>query len=147
MTAISFASRASEALERHHEMIAAQRAHEHTRNLLAMSGLVAGLILLLVLGWVSGVTSFIVWPTASGRPAVEFDEHSFYRTGTGRIVFVPFNGQRCLKAPFNNRTGRIGEGEHVSCDDVLPQRPPEAAEDVNLASRLSALRSGFNKQR
>jgi hypothetical protein len=147
MAAISFATRASEALERHHALIAAQRAHEHTRNVVATLGLVVGLIVLLLLGWVSGVTSFVVRPTSVEQPIVEIDEHSFYRTHTGRIVFVPYNGQRCLKAPFNNRTGQIGEGEHVPCDDVLPQHPPEAADDSDFTSRLGALRNGFTRQR
>jgi len=127
-------------------MIAAQRAHERTRNIVATLVLLVVLMLMLLLGWVSGVTSFIMRPSPV-ESAVEIDDHSFYRTRTGHIVFVPLNGQRCLKVPFSNRTGQIGEGERVACNDVLPQGPPEAGDDADFASRMGAVRNGFTKQR
>lgn len=135
-------TRAAEAMEQRQLMMAARRARERSRNLVAALGFLAFLVVVVVVGYFNDLTSVILPPSSNKLPV----DRSFYKTRTGQIVFLPARGDICLKVLFSNRSGRFSEGEHVLCDDVLPQGTPDVGDDGDFTSRLGAIRNGFRKR-
>jgi hypothetical protein len=138
-------SRASEVVQRRDWKIAARRSQERTRNLVGALGFLAFLIVLLVTGHFSGLTSMLLQSPSVELPGNAADR-SFHRTRTGQIVFVPRTGHLCGKILFNNATGQFRDTDPVQCQEVLPQSVPVVGDNGGFGASISAVRDGFNKR-
>lgn len=84
-------------------------------------------------------------PTAAARATDTFNE-----SRTGKVVFMPQQGNVCRQVQFNNETGRFGNEREVPCDQAATRAksiaPRPAAPPSPIGSSYNSFRDLFVKR-
>lgn len=126
-----------EMLHRQREVASARHKRELARNIrlaLASAVILAGA---LAFGFYNGLPKLL-------QPAIQSANlvDPFVTSRVGRIR-MPYKGDTCRQAEFDNKTGAVRSKSFVRCDSAVPE--PVGASSTRSRSRLEAISDAFKR--